>query len=86
ALSLLPDDSPDRFRLLAARAAVYDTLAQREAQKADLDTMEALALRLGDRGLHCDALLALSDYCLATEVFRAREPAQRAQALAREID
>ena len=86
ALSLLAGDSLDRFRLLAARAAAYDTMAQRQAQKADLDAMEALALSLGDGGLQCDALLALSDHYLATKVFRAREPAQRARVLAREID
>jgi tetratricopeptide (TPR) repeat protein len=85
ALALVPDDSADRFGLLAARAAAYDLLGQRDAQKADLDAMEALALRSGDQGLHCDALLALSDFYLATEIFRAREPAQRARALAQEL-
>jgi tetratricopeptide (TPR) repeat protein len=85
ALSLAAEDSSDRFHLLAARAAVYDTLAQRDAQKADIETMEALARQLGERGLHCDALLALSDFYLATEMFRAREPAEQARAEAREI-
>jgi tetratricopeptide (TPR) repeat protein len=85
ALELVPDDSPDQFGLLAARAAVYDLLGQRDAQKTDLEAMEALALEVGDRGLHCDALLALSDFHLATEIFLAREPAQRALAIAREI-
>ena len=85
ALSLETGASPDRFHLLAARSAVYDILAQREAQKADIDAMEALAVKLGDRELHCDSLLAMSDFYLATELFHAREPAQKARALAQEI-
>ena len=85
ALALVGDDAPDRFHLLAARAAVYDTLARREAQKADIEAMQALALGSGDRGLQCDALLALSDFYLATEMFHALAPAQEARAIAQEI-
>jgi tetratricopeptide (TPR) repeat protein len=85
ALALVPGDCPQRFHLLAARASAYDFLAQRSAQKADLDAMEALALTLGDRGLQCDALLACGQYYLATEVFRAQEPARKARAIAQEV-
>ncbi len=85
ALSLVAENAPWRFHLLAARSGVFDWLAQREAQKADVDAMLALATELGDPGLHCDALLALSDYYLATEAFRGREPAQKARAIARDI-
>jgi DNA-binding SARP family transcriptional activator len=70
ALALETESTPDRFHLLAERAAVYNILAQREAQKADLDDMLALAL---------------SDFYLATEFFHAREPALKARALAEEI-
>jgi len=85
ALELETDSSPDRFHLLSARSAVYNISAQREAQKADIDAMVALAVNLGDRGLHCDALLALSDFYLATKFFYAREPSLKARALAQEI-
>ena len=86
ALSLLPDNHPDRFYLLAARSAVNDILAHREAQRADIEAMEALAIHLGDGAYHCDALLALADYYLATEIFLARGPAQEALLIAREIN
>jgi tetratricopeptide (TPR) repeat protein len=86
ALSLVPDDRPDRFHLLAARAAVYDILAKRKAQKTDLDAMEALAIQLDDEGLLCDAQLAIAEFYLVTEIFTARKPAQQALALAQAID
>lgn len=85
ALSIETGNTPTRFNLLAARSAVYGVLAQREAQKADIDAMQELAADIEDKKLQCDALLALADFYLATEIFRAREPAQKARLIAQEI-
>lgn len=85
ALSLLPDDDPSQFPLLAARVEVYDLLAQREAQKADIEAMEAIAIRRGDPARRCDALLARTDFYLVTQPFLAREPAEKARQIALEL-
>lgn len=85
ALLLLPEDSSERFQLLAARASVYDQLAQRDHQQSDIDAMLAIAVRLKVDKLHCDALLAMSGFYLATEIFLAREPAQEAREIAQSI-
>ncbi len=82
ALDLMPDDHPARFDVLAARSQVYSVVARREAQHADAKEMLALAERLNDDVLRCDALVALADLYLETESFRAQEPAQRAIAIA----
>ncbi len=84
ALALTADDA-QRFDLLAARAAVYDVIAARDGQRADVDNMLALTEKLNDDALHCDALIALADYYLATEHIRAREPAERAAEVARAL-
>jgi len=88
ALALMPADPEkdgDRFDLLAARAAVYDLVARREAQRADAEAMLALAEKQNDDARRCDALIALADFYLATEHFRAREPAERAAEIARRL-
>ncbi|MCP4620593.1 MAG: AAA family ATPase, partial [Bradyrhizobium sp.] len=85
ALDLMPDDHPGHFDVLAARAQVYDIIAQREAQHADVQAMLALAERLDDDARRCDALIALADFYVDTEPFRAKEPAQRAVALAQAL-
>ena len=41
ALTLTPPNHPDRFHILRSRAQVYDVLAQREAQREDIDAMVA---------------------------------------------
>jgi tetratricopeptide (TPR) repeat protein len=85
ALDLMPDNHPDRFDVLAARSQVYDLVARREAQHADTMEMLALAERMNDDVRRCDALIALADLYLETESFRAREPAQRATAIAQAL-
>ena len=85
ALRLIPDNTRQRFEALAEREQVYDLLAERDAQRADIDAMLILANRLDDEGLHCDALLALAHFYLDTEHILAREPAQEAAALARQM-
>jgi tetratricopeptide (TPR) repeat protein len=82
ALDLIPRDSPERFDLLACRAAVYGLVAHRDAQKADVDEMLGLAEKLGDKARLCDALLALAGYHLDTRFLDAQEPAQRALEIA----
>jgi tetratricopeptide (TPR) repeat protein len=85
ALALIPADHADRFDLLSARAQVYDILARREAQHADVEAMLALAEKLDDDARRCDALIALADFHLKTEHVRAREPAERAAEIARKM-
>lgn len=86
ALSFLNDDDPARFDLLASRAAVYDVIANRDAQRADVNAMLALAETLNDDARRFDALLALADLYLETEHLRAAEPAGQAAAIARNLD
>ncbi|MEJ2736141.1 MAG: protein kinase [Anaerolineae bacterium] len=85
ALDLMPDDHSARFGVLAARSQVYDVVAHREAQHADTMEMLALADQLNDDVRRCDALIALADLYLETESLRAREPAQRAIAIAQAL-
>ncbi len=85
ALALLPADHPQRFEALAARSQVYDVAARREEQRADVEAMLALAERLDDDARRCDAWIALADLYMETEPFRAREPAERAVALAQKL-
>ena len=86
ALILLGEDDPVRFDLLASRAAVYDVIANRDAQRADVNAMLALAETLNDDARRFDALLALVDLYLETEHLRAAEPAERAAAIARALN
>jgi tetratricopeptide (TPR) repeat protein len=84
ALALTPEDDPARFDLLAARAAVYDLVARRAEQQADVEAMLALAERENDDARRCDALLALADLFVETDSPRSREPAERAALIARQ--
>lgn len=85
ALHLMSEAQPERFDVLAARAGVYDLVARREEQFAEVEAMLALADAMEDDGRRCDALIALADYYLETEPARAREPADRAVALAQAL-
>jgi predicted ATPase len=85
ALELMPDDHPGHFEVLAARAEVYNIIAQREAQYDDVQAMLALAEEWDDDARRCDALIALADFYAETEPFRAREPAARAVSIARAL-
>jgi tetratricopeptide (TPR) repeat protein len=83
ALHLMAQDSRERFDLLAARAAVYDVVARRDEQRADVEEMLELAEVLGDEARRCDALLALADYHTETQFVHAQEPAEKALRIAR---
>ncbi len=85
ALELTPPNHPDRFRILQARAQVYDVLAQRAEQRADIDAMLALAEAQDDDALRCDALIALADLFLVSENVLVREPARQAVELAQRL-
>jgi predicted ATPase len=85
ALALLPEGDPQRFDVLAARAGVYDIVARRDEQLADVEAMLALAEAMQDDARRCDGLIALADYYLETEPARAREPGEQAVALARAL-
>jgi tetratricopeptide (TPR) repeat protein len=86
ALALTPRGHEERFDLLAARASVYDVVARREEQRADVEAMLVIAEKQDDDVRRCDALIALAELYLETERFRAREPAERAVAIARALD
>jgi tetratricopeptide (TPR) repeat protein len=85
ALRTVPEDGPERFDLLACRAAVYDLIARRDEQRADVEEMLDLAEELGDDARLCDALLALADYYTETRYLDAQEPGEKALALARSL-
>ncbi len=86
ALTLVDEADQARFELLASRAAVYDMIANREAQRADVNAMLTLAETLNDEARRFDALLALTDLYLETEHLRAAEPAEQAVAIARALN
>ena len=85
ALALLPEDYPERFDLLAGRAAVYGVMAEREAQLVDINAMVKIAEEQGDMNRHVDALLGMANLYLDTETEKAREPLQQALDTAREL-
>ena len=85
ALALMPEDSAERFDTLAARMAVHDLTAQRDAQRADVEAMLALADRLDDEARRCDAHIALADFYASTNLTRVNDAAERAIALARAL-
>ena len=85
AFLLTPEDHPDRFHILAARARVYDVLAQRDLQRIDIEAMLELAEQRDDNTMRCDALIALADFFLVTENYLMREPAERAVEIAQAL-
>jgi tetratricopeptide (TPR) repeat protein len=86
ALQLTPLTHPDRFHILQARAQVYDMLAQRVEQRADIDAMLELAEQRDDDTLRCDALIALADLLLVTDNVLLREPAHQAVEIAQRLN
>jgi predicted ATPase len=85
ALQLLPEPTQERFKLLEARANVYDLLANRPAQLTDLQEMLQIARNLDDQERECDTLIALTGYYLETDQPQAAQPAEQALALARQL-
>ncbi|MGW8144743.1 MAG: protein kinase domain-containing protein [Anaerolineales bacterium] len=84
ALALLPEDHPQRFDLLAGRAAVYDVTAKRVSQMGDISAMVDLAEKQGDKGKQADALMALGSLYSETEISKAQEPLEQALEFAQE--
>ncbi|NTU82604.1 MAG: AAA family ATPase, partial [Chloroflexales bacterium] len=84
ALELMsPDDLAGRFELLLLRERVYDVLARREEQAADVRALEALAERLADDGLRVQAALRRSIFAERVSDFATgARAAARAAALA----
>ena len=85
ALHMMPQDYPERFELLASRAAVYDLVARRDEQRADAEAMLDLAKKLADEERLCDALLVLVDYHSETQHLDAQQPGQEALEIARKL-
>ena len=89
ALHIIPEDHPERFDLLAARAKVLNLLGRRDEQLTDIQKMQSLAEQQGDQSLQVDALIALIDHYLATEAWRVlprtQEIAERANGIAEQL-
>jgi tetratricopeptide (TPR) repeat protein len=85
ALLLTPENHPDRFHILAARAQVYGVLAQREPQREDIEELLRLAENSNDDAMLCDALIGLADLFLVTANHLSYEPSQRAVEIARKL-
>lgn len=85
ALLLTPEGDTDCFRILAGRAEVYNMLAQRDLQRADIEAMLHLAKESSDDTMLCDALTALANLFLVTENHLALEPSRRAVEIARQL-
>ena len=85
ALALCQDEDLERFDLLVARARVYDLIANRDEQRADIEALLAIAESYHDPARTCDALIQLADLYLVTEHLRAVEPASRAVEIARQL-
>lgn len=86
ALELTPEGEAERFELLVWRARVYDVMARRPQQLADIQAMLAIAEARGDDGQRFESLIALADYFLATEHMHSRQPAEKALAIARAMN
>jgi tetratricopeptide (TPR) repeat protein len=85
AIEITDEEHPDRFHILAARAQVYDVLAERDLQRADIETMLQIADDHNDDAMRCDALIALADMYLVTQNYLMKEPADRAVEIARRL-
>ncbi len=85
ALEFCETGSLERFNLLSARQSVYDLLAIREKQLADIQEMQAIAERVDDDNLRFEALIALIDYYSNTDFLRAGQLSQDALKLSRSI-
>jgi adenylate cyclase len=85
ALDLLPEDHPERFELLKARAKAFELAGFYSEQASDAESMVSLAENLDDDALRCDALITQADYFFNTEIIKAGDPAKRAIEIARNI-
>jgi tetratricopeptide (TPR) repeat protein len=85
AISLHAEDDVDRFALLESRAAVYDVMAERDSQLADIEVMLAIANEEGDDSRRVDALLGLASLYLETEPTKAGKPLEQALEIAKEL-
>lgn len=78
----LTSHNAQRFDLLANRVAVYDLVADRVKQRADVEAMLVLADALNADARRCDAWLALASFYLTTNFEGTFEPARHALELA----
>jgi eukaryotic-like serine/threonine-protein kinase len=83
ALEFCESANKSRLELLAARVAIYDLVARRDKQLADIKEMQALAEALNDDPFRFQALIALADFYTNTDFTRARGPSQEALDLAK---
>jgi len=82
ALSLLPDEHPQRYELLAGRAKVYQVIGEYEKQRADAEAMLSIAEHQDDPKRKMDALLGLAENSLASDYQKVVEHTERVIAIA----
>ncbi len=71
------DDLAERYRLLRAREGVLDLQGAREAQRDDLDALDALASALADPTRQADVALVQAHYAARTQDYDAAAAAAR---------
>jgi predicted ATPase/predicted Ser/Thr protein kinase len=77
-LDFLADNDERRFDLLKARTEIFNMIGDRDAQRAEVEAMLAMANQQADHGKQVDALHALVELNLQTDVQKALEPAETA--------
>ncbi|MCU0507802.1 MAG: AAA family ATPase [Anaerolineae bacterium] len=68
--ALAPEDRDRRWRALAGRVRVFDLRAERASQRADIDSMLAIADELGDDARRWDAYLLQSRFASRVDDFQ----------------
>jgi tetratricopeptide (TPR) repeat protein/predicted Ser/Thr protein kinase len=80
---VMQDD--ERYDLLLARVKVLHLTADREAELVDIQELLEIGGESGNREQIIEALLSQAEYYLETEHVKAKEPAQKAAEMAREL-
>ncbi|MFQ5923368.1 MAG: hypothetical protein ACE5M4_11040, partial [Anaerolineales bacterium] len=83
ALSLLPDEHPKRYEMLAGRAQVYRVIGEYDKQREDAQAMLSIAERNHNPDLKMDALLELAENSLVLDVSRVSDYAENVISLAK---
>ena len=85
ALKLLPEKDDRYFDLLKTRIELFNFVADRESQHADIQTMLEIANEKNDHIKQMDSLLALTELYLEIDTPAALEPAKQALNISQEL-